>query len=103
MKRAAAIAFVVLASAACAAAEEPAASADPPREPATVTATAEPTSERSAATPSPTAPPAFTSKVSRVSRDRLPYSWRSRVPRSLPRPAAGDAVVLGVRRQAAHR
>ncbi|MEV4806930.1 M15 family metallopeptidase [Nonomuraea sp. NPDC049421] len=83
MKRAAAIAFVVLASAACAAAEEPVASADPPRESATVTTTAttaEPTSERSTAAPSPTAPPAFTSKVSRVSRDRLPYSWRPGCP-----------------------
>ncbi|MEV5326353.1 M15 family metallopeptidase [Nonomuraea fastidiosa] len=84
MKRVAAMAFVVLASVSCAesgAGQQAAAPADRPRSSTPVTATAEQTaSDRSTATPSPTAPPPFTSKVSRVSRDRLPYSWRPGCP-----------------------
>ncbi|MFC5823380.1 M15 family metallopeptidase [Nonomuraea insulae] len=77
MKRATAMAFVVLASVSCGAGEpaaSPATSApvhETPQSPTPVPATAE---------PSPTAPPAFTSKVSQVSRDRLPYSWQPGCP-----------------------
>ncbi|MFI9593639.1 M15 family metallopeptidase [Nonomuraea sp. NPDC052265] len=79
MKRTAAMAFVVLTSVSCAG-QAPVASsgATPtPSAPAsgTVPPTTPPTSE-----PSPTAPPPFTSKVTKVARERLPYSWRPGCP-----------------------
>ncbi|MFG1708453.1 M15 family metallopeptidase [Nonomuraea sp. M3C6] len=77
MKRAAAMAFVVLASVSCGAAKQAAMPTtanpvlDTPGSPAPTTAAP------SSATPSP---PAFSAKVSRISRDRLPYSWRPGCP-----------------------
>ncbi|WP_171074165.1 M15 family metallopeptidase [Nonomuraea basaltis] len=76
MKRAAAITFVVLASVSCGAAEQVAAPAPEPTTSAPVyNKPGSPT-----AAPSPTAPPAFSAKVSKVARDRLPYSWRPGCP-----------------------
>ncbi|MEV4167823.1 M15 family metallopeptidase [Nonomuraea sp. NPDC049709] len=77
MKRAAAMAFVVLASVSCGAGEPVAAPAPPAPDHATLES---PTSTPTSVTPTPTGPPAFSSKVSRVSRDRLPYSWRPGCP-----------------------
>jgi hypothetical protein len=74
MKRAAAMAFVVLASVSCGAAE-PVASPAPAAQPTTST----PAYEKPAR-PTKTAPPAFSAKVSNISRDRLPYSWRPGCP-----------------------
>ncbi|MFI7615489.1 M15 family metallopeptidase [Nonomuraea terrae] len=81
MKRTAALAFAVIASVACGAAgpaAAPPATAAPaaPQSPTPEPTTGSPTT----ATPSPTAPPTFSAKVSRVSRDRLPYSWRPGCP-----------------------
>ncbi|MEV5557230.1 M15 family metallopeptidase [Nonomuraea wenchangensis] len=80
MKRAAAMAFVVLTTVSCGAAE-PVASSAPTPAPATSSpaAPASPTTSPTA-TPSATAPPAFAAKVTPVARDRLPYSWRPGCP-----------------------
>ncbi|SEL42336.1 M15 family metallopeptidase [Nonomuraea pusilla] len=88
MKRAAAIAFVVLASVSCGA-TEPVASSAPttPGSPAPSPAPSSvppstATTPASPRTPSPTrtGPPAFSAKVTKISRDRLPYSWRPGCP-----------------------
>jgi hypothetical protein len=81
MKRAAAMAFVVLASVSCGAAE-PVASPAPMSEPTTPAPTYEKPGSPSAtgSTSPPASPPAFSAKVSSVSRDRLPYSWRPGCP-----------------------
>jgi hypothetical protein len=75
MKRAAAMAFVALASVSCGAAEP----APPARGPVTSAPMYEKPNSPTAA-PSTTAPPAFQAKVSNVSRDRLPHSWRPGCP-----------------------
>ncbi|MGW0807134.1 M15 family metallopeptidase [Nonomuraea sp. NPDC002799] len=75
------MAFVVLASVSCGAGD-PVSSAPPAQEPVTSAPmgdTPEPTAPASPA-PSATAPPAFQAKVSKVSRDRLPYSWQTGCP-----------------------
>ncbi|WP_345566679.1 M15 family metallopeptidase [Nonomuraea rosea] len=89
MKRAAAMAFVVLASVSCGAGDpvaSPATSASanqPPESPASVPASATFTPATTApgtATPSATAPPAFSAKVTSIKRERLRYSWRPGCP-----------------------
>ncbi|WP_187415201.1 M15 family metallopeptidase [Nonomuraea sp. PA05] len=78
MRRAAALALVVLGAVSCGAGEPSAAPA-----PATSAPDQEVLTESPApapATPSSTGPPAFSSKVSRVTRDQLPYSWRPGCP-----------------------
>ncbi|WP_228010924.1 M15 family metallopeptidase [Nonomuraea phyllanthi] len=78
MKRAAAMAFVVLASVSCGTTRAPATAGSSSQVPAPaqeMADTATPT-----ATPSPTGPPKFSAEVTRVSRDRLPYSWRPGCP-----------------------
>ncbi|HEX4815989.1 MAG TPA: M15 family metallopeptidase [Nonomuraea sp.] len=82
MKRAAAMAFVVLASVSCGAAEQavvpaPTTSAPADRQPDAPSATGPPATPT--ATGAPSAPP-FRAKVSAVPRDRLPYSWRPGCP-----------------------
>jgi len=73
MNRAAAMAFVVLASVSCSG-QDPVASSE--RSPS-----ATPTTASASPTPAtPTAPPEFQAKVSRVARDQLPYSWRPGCP-----------------------
>lgn len=83
MRRVAALALVVLGAVSCGAGQPAAAPARPapghetPQStlPATASATAEPS-----AAPATTEPPAFSSKVSRIARERLPYSWRPGCP-----------------------
>lgn len=83
MKRAAAMAFVVLASVSCGAGEPVASPAtsdsvhETPESPRSVPASA---GQKSTPAPSPTGPPPFSAKVSRVARDQLPYSWRPGCP-----------------------
>ncbi|MEU0566527.1 M15 family metallopeptidase [Nonomuraea sp. NPDC005983] len=76
MKLAAVFAMMALAPIACAEQGPVAQSAQSPTPP--------PTTAASPATPSPTptrtGPPPFTAKVTRISRDRLPYSWRPGCP-----------------------
>ncbi|MFF4194060.1 M15 family metallopeptidase [Nonomuraea sp. NPDC001831] len=79
MKRTAAIAFVVLTSVSCAGQEPVASSGATPTPSAPASGTASPTTSPTSE-PSPTAPPPFTSKVTKVSRERLPYSWRPGCP-----------------------
>ncbi|MCK2214419.1 M15 family metallopeptidase [Actinomadura sp. ATCC 31491] len=74
------MAFAVLTTVSCGATEpaaSPASSAEPTSAPP---ATSPPAQGEPEATPSPTAPPEFSAKVSAVSRDRLPYSWRPGCP-----------------------
>jgi hypothetical protein len=77
MKRAATMAFVVLASVSCAA-SEPIASVAP--EPTTSTPAYETPGSPTATPTKPASPPEFSAKVSNVARDRLPYSWRPGCP-----------------------
>ncbi|NRQ37492.1 M15 family peptidase [Nonomuraea sp. NN258] len=83
MKRAAAIAFVVLASVSCGG-QEPVASHGPQGSPATPDPSTPAQNPTGSASPEPQpatpSPPAFQSKVSKISRDRLPHSWRSGCP-----------------------
>ncbi|MET8002942.1 M15 family metallopeptidase [Nonomuraea glycinis] len=78
MKRAAAMAFVVLASVSCGG-QEPAASSEQ-SPPASPTMPATPTASTPMPSPTRTEPPEFTAKVTKVARDRLPYSWREGCP-----------------------
>lgn len=72
MKRVAVLGFLAVALTAC---SGPAATSTSSPSAAPPTATPEPTAK-----PSPTGPPKFTAKVSKVGRDRLPYSWRPGCP-----------------------
>ncbi|MFI6485310.1 M15 family metallopeptidase [Nonomuraea sp. NPDC050663] len=76
MKRPAALMALILAAVAACSAEEPVAS---PTQAAT-TAPSQSPAQSETATPSPTGPPAFTSKVREVKRDDVPYSWRPGCP-----------------------
>ncbi|NUT40206.1 MAG: M15 family metallopeptidase, partial [Thermoactinospora sp.] len=76
MKRPAALMALILAAVAACSAEEPVAS---PTQAATTAPPSSPAQSK-AATPSPTGPPAFTSKVREVKRDDVPYSWRPGCP-----------------------
>ena len=78
MKRAAAMAFVVLASVSCGG-QEPAASSEQ-SPPASPTMPATPTASTPMPSPTRTEPPEFKAKVTKVARDRLPYSWREGCP-----------------------
>ncbi|SEG77030.1 D-alanyl-D-alanine carboxypeptidase [Nonomuraea solani] len=83
MKRAAAMAFVVLASVSCGSGEPVASPAPATSEPVLNTSDSPapvPATGTATAAPGKTAPPAFAAKVTKVSRDRLPYSWRSGCP-----------------------
>ncbi|MFI6324631.1 M15 family metallopeptidase [Nonomuraea sp. NPDC050556] len=73
MKRAAALAFLLTASVACGG-STPIASPTPSQ--AATTETVPPIEESA----TPTGPPEFTSKVSKVDRDELPYSWKPGCP-----------------------
>lgn len=73
MKRAAALAALMLTSVACGG-PSPTASPTPAASQAASTPPVETPS------PTPTGPPKFTSKVSRVERDQLPYSWKPGCP-----------------------
>ncbi|TMR08252.1 M15 family metallopeptidase [Nonomuraea turkmeniaca] len=75
------MAFVVLACVSCGTAEPVASTAPEPMTPAPAPETPAPGSTTTApSTPTPTPPPAFSAKVSDVTRDRLPYSWRPGCP-----------------------
>ncbi|MFI6388798.1 M15 family metallopeptidase [Nonomuraea sp. NPDC050547] len=81
MKRVTAL-VMVLAAAACAGQQKPVASAaQAPAPPTTAPPTepAEPT-EPTQVPSTPAGPPEFTAKISKVSRDRVPYSWRPGCP-----------------------
>jgi hypothetical protein len=78
MKRAAAMAFVVLASVSCGG-QGPAASSEQ-SPPASPTMSATPTTPAPTPSPTRTEPPEFAAKVTKVARDRLPYSWREGCP-----------------------
>ncbi|MFG1973170.1 M15 family metallopeptidase [Nonomuraea fuscirosea] len=78
MKRAAAMAFVVLASVSCGAGEPVASPASVHETPGSTTPVS--ASDSTSPSPSPTGPPPFSAKVSRVARDQLPYSWRPGCP-----------------------
>ncbi|WP_245641900.1 M15 family metallopeptidase [Nonomuraea candida] len=88
MKRVATMALVVLGSVSCGAggpatAPAPEASAhhDQPLSPSPSPSLTSPSAPATASgSPTSTAPPAFASKVSPVSRDRLPHSWRPGCP-----------------------
>ncbi|MEO3874051.1 M15 family metallopeptidase [Nonomuraea sp. B12E4] len=90
MKRSATMALVVLASVSCGTQHQAAAPATATTVPVAATTTAPTTSSATASpvttpppathTPDAAAPPPFSAKVTRVSRDRLPYSWRSGCP-----------------------
>jgi hypothetical protein len=80
MKRAAALAFVVLASVSCSGQEPVASSGATPASSATPTSTATPSGTPGSPEPTSTAPPKFQSKVTKISRDRLRYSWRPGCP-----------------------
>ncbi|MEV4581821.1 M15 family metallopeptidase [Nonomuraea jabiensis] len=82
MKRTAAMAFVVLASVSCGTGK-PAATGSVPQETAPAFESLDsPTPSPSPTTGAPgsTAPPAFSAKISRLSREQLPYSWRPGCP-----------------------
>ncbi|MFG3437745.1 M15 family metallopeptidase [Nonomuraea sp. NPDC047897] len=83
-RSAATMAFVALASFACATQPPAASSSAPAPAPATPSEPAATTTAAASPTPTPTptrtGPPAFTAKVTGIARDRLPYSWRPGCP-----------------------
>lgn len=84
MKRAATMALVMLGTVSCAgpapvASGGPSPATTPTGAPPATAPSATPTATSTAA-PTATGPPEFTAKVTRVSRDRLPHSWRPGCP-----------------------